>query len=375
MSAFNNNETFNNNTTTSGIEGRASNLDSTGLYSQRNNLEDAYNRRQAVGQLGAESGFESATQRNNLEDAYNRRQEPLDLLNENHGIAASSLNDAHTHSAIPATHGVNDNLDYSGAPIADTRKVDQDTTTSAFPSHTIGSNTTSSTNNNPFNNNNTSSIIGPYSSTAGQDLNSQTNRHAGTGIPPVNTAEHVRRNAAEEAIDGGNKRFDTEQNSYVSDLPTGRSAADKNTSTYNTGSAANTAAATASATALSGDHGASHRHKNQGGDLGLEDKARLNSQIQHDVNATSETHGTDGERHAGVPQHEGLLPKHSYHNDRDIDNNNEGLNKHSSHDDVDADGKPSAGDKIKGKVEKIVGKVTGNEEKVIKGEERAQGRD
>ncbi|CAO3610460.1 unnamed protein product [Mucor hiemalis] len=69
----------------------------------------------------------------------------------------------------------------------------------------------------------------------------------------------------------------------------------------------------------------------------------------------------DNERHAGVPQHDGLLPnKHD--------------NKHTTPAGVEGETKPSATDKIKGNLEKVVGKVTGNEAKVIKGENLAHGR-
>lgn len=70
----------------------------------------------------------------------------------------------------------------------------------------------------------------------------------------------------------------------------------------------------------------------------------------------------DNERHAGVPQHDGLLP--NKHHD----------NKHTTPAGVEGETKPSATDKIKGNIEKVVGKVTGNEAKVIKGENLAHGR-
>jgi hypothetical protein len=347
MSAFNNNNT-NLNNTTAGMEGRGSNLasseirstglrsdnhdglnNSTGLRSdnygglnnssgQRNNLEDTYDRSDRSGLEGA-SGLNATGQRNNLEDAYNRHQ-PGGQFNQPEGLATTGFKEPHTHSNI-ATTGA-DNLNYSGAD-ADTRKIDQ------------------------------TNYSGAYSNTAGQDLNSSTNRTAGTGIPPVNTAEHVRRNAAEEAISGRHG----EQNSDINDLSTSRGHhsttgtgiidSDKHKSTGIPRTGASSVGAT-TGSAITGDHGAS-KHNNHTTTTGLDNKAGLDTQQQD----------YPEQRHAGIPQHAGLA---------------HGQNKHGDKDATDATTKASAGDKIKGNLEKLAGKITGDEGKVAKGENIAHGR-
>lgn len=277
MSAFNNNNN-NLNNTSAGIEGRGSNLASQGI---------------------------------------NNRQHPAGL-NENHGIAATGLNEPDTHSNVPSTRG--NDLNYAGANIADTRKVDQQAA---------------------------------YGNTAGKNLNSDSNRTGGTGIPPVNTAEHIRRNAAEEAIAGGhNIHHHGDKNlSHQKSLPS-----------VGTGSTAPV-------------HHDVHPTSHYG--VGLDDKARLDSH-----NAANAPHNhysenpvgpstTPGKHHTGAPLGAGLPDKDLKHTTDKRHNEKHG---NIIHNEDNEQVKVSAGDKIKGNLEKIVGKVSGNQDKVVQGENLAQGR-
>jgi len=312
-----------------------------------------------------------------------RIQPPVGELNENHGIAATGLNEPHTHATVPTTQGTtaerrSDNLNFSGPPIAG-NKVDQ----------------------------------------AGAHNPSATNRTAGTGIPPVNTAEHARHNAAEEALSGHHAHHDNHHNvgtglgaagTAAAAAGAGHAATDKlsgdhhhnttgtgltgdhhnTTGTGLTGSHHNTTGTgitgdhhnttgtgltgshkdhnLTGASAVKGDHGASHH--GQDAHAKLDDKA---ARVGHDATHTGATGavGAAGAhagatRHAGEPMHDGLLPnKHKEHHATSGDHP-------TTADGVD--GKASAGDKIKGNLEKIAGKITGNEAKVIAGENKAAGR-
>lgn len=290
MSAFNNNNP-NLNNTSAGIEGRGSNLASQGT----DNLGD-----------------------------INRRQ-PGEL-NENHGIAATGLNEPHTHTNIPSTRG--NELNYTGAPIADTRKIDQQAA---------------------------------YGNTAGHDLNSHSNRTGGTGIPPVNTAEHVRRNAAEEAIASGHHGAHHTGNNDISherDLH------------HNAGTGS---AATTGATTL-GNNGAPH---NSHAGVGLDDKARIAS---HNTANVTHRHHPDDPVSVGAPttagKHQSGTPLSAGHPNKDLKHSTDQHHneKYGNLSHKEDNVKVSASDKIKGNLEKIAGKITGNEAKVIQGENLAQGR-
>lgn len=286
MSAFNNNN-HNLNNTSAGIEGQGSNLASQGV-----------NRQQPQG------------------------------LNENHGIAATGLNNnpLDTHSSIPTTRG--NDLNYSGANIADTRKVDQQSA---------------------------------YGNTAGQNLNSDSNRTAGTGIPPVNTAEHIRRNAAEEAIAAG----------HHGTHHTGNGNLTHERELHHVGNGPET---TGGGAANLGHHNA--HHTGHAG-VGLDDKARIDA--HHAPNATHHHHtdnnvavgpsSTPGEHQTGAPLGAGLPDQDLKHSTDKHHNEKYGNNSHK-----EEQTKASAGDKIKGNIEKLVGKVSGNEAKVAQGENIAQGR-
>lgn len=301
-----------------------------------------------------------------------RIQPPVGELNENHGIAATGLNEPHTHATVPTTQGTtaerrSDNLNFSGPPIAG-NKVDQ----------------------------------------AGSQNPSATNRTAGTGIPPVNTAEHARHNAAEEALSGHHGHHDNHHNvgtgvgatgTAAAAAGAGHAAADKltgdhhnTTGTGHTGSHHNTTGTgltgdhhnttgtgltgshhnttgtgisgdhhnLTGASAVKGDHGASHH--------GQAAHAHVGQDATHPAGAAAAgaTGGAGVTRHAGEPQHEGLLPnKHKEHHATSG-------NHPTTSDGVE--GKASAGDKIKGNLEKMAGKITGNEAKVIAGENKAAGR-
>ncbi|KAG2189956.1 hypothetical protein INT46_005775 [Mucor plumbeus] len=365
-------------------------------------------------------------------------------LNENHGIAATGLNEPHTHATVPTTQGTtaerhSDNLNFSGPPVA-TNKVDQ----------------------------------------AGSHNPSDTNRTAGTGIPPVNTAEHARQNATQEALSGHHGHHDNHHNigtgvgtagTASAAAGAGYAAADKlsgnhhnttgtgltgnhhnttgltgdhhnttgtgltgnhhnttgtgltgdhhnTTGTGLTGNHHNTTGLTGDhhnttgtgltgnhhnttgtgltgdhhnttgagltsgshgitgdhhnkdhnltgASAVKGDHGASHHGQATHTRVDDSGAARISNDAAHPTTATGSTGAAGaihGGRHAGEPQHEGLLPNKKDHHHKENATTN------------DADGKASAGDKIKGNLEKIAGKISGNESKVIAGENKAAGR-
>ncbi|CAO3676756.1 unnamed protein product [Rhizopus stolonifer] len=231
-------------------------------------------------------------------------------LNENHGIAATGLNDSFApHHAnrtsqnhdlsgpnehnIPgstqhnvsghnehSTHGLQEQ-NFSGPVIGDERKVDQD-------SH--GLHEGGQSQNRAFDQN---------SNAPGMHNPSSNNRTAATGIPPVNTTHAA------------------EQNSGVDDLS---SRAHEGVNRSHSGSASR------------GDHGASHHQQYQ--NRSFEGKAPSGS---------------------GVEQQ---MAHHSEHPTT-----------------VDEVGhKPSAGEKLKGNFEKMTGKVTGNQTKVVKGDNLVHGR-
>ncbi|KAI8073773.1 hypothetical protein BDF21DRAFT_424266 [Thamnidium elegans] len=121
--------------------------------------------------------------------------------------------------------------------------------------------------------------------------------------------------------------------------------------------------------AVKGDHGASNHIKHDP-NVNNNLNTKRNS-IKDDLKLGGEepgVHDSRGVRHAGVPLHEGLAPVHDY--DREHLNDTNKANDIKDTTDI----KPSAGDKIKGNLEKIAGKITGNEEKIIKGENIAHGR-
>jgi hypothetical protein len=321
------------------------------------------------------------------------------------------LNEPHTHSNVPTTQGATaerhhgDDLKYSGPPVP-TNQVDQ----------------------------------------AGSNNPSSTNRTAATGIPPVNTAEHARQNAAQEALGGGigahhnlsgnnrhytavggtgatdhhnkstgltgdhhhnatsltgdNNRYDigttgtgTTGTGTTGTGTTGTGTTGTGTTgtgatgTGATGTGATGASGLASGhhrstglpgdsthnpnkehhlgggSAALGDHGASQHNKHAGG-VGLDERAaRIGTDAPHPTGATA-THN-DGQRHAGVPQHAGLA--HGAHKEHHATTGGHPTTT------SNVEGKPSMGDKIKGNVEKMAGKITGNEAKVAKGENIATG--
>ncbi|KAL9543143.1 hypothetical protein MBANPS3_008262, partial [Mucor bainieri] len=345
-----------------------------------------------------------------------RIQPPVGELNENHGIAATGLNEPHTHATVPTTQGTtaerhSDNLNFSGPPIAG-NKVDQ----------------------------------------AGSHNPSATNRTAGTGIPPVNTAEHARHNAAQEALSGHHGHHDNHHNVGTGIGAAGTAAAaagaahaatgdhhHNTTGTGLTGSHHNTTGTgltgdhhnttgtgltgshhNTTGTGLTGDHhnttgtgltgsgltGSSHHnttgtgitgdHHNTTTGTGLTGSSHHNTtgtgltgdhhNKDHNLTGASAVkgdhgashHGQDAHahvghdathtgagpaatagatRHAGEPQHDGLLPN------KNKEHHATSGNHPTTSDGVE--GKASAGDKIKGNLEKIAGKITGNEAKVI----------
>ncbi|GAA5799875.1 hypothetical protein HPULCUR_005296 [Helicostylum pulchrum] len=332
MSAFNNNNS-NLNNTSAGQAGRVSNMNSTAAH-------------------------------------------PSGQLNENHGIAATGLNEPHTHANAP-TQGKN-GLNYSGAPIADTRMVDQQEN---------------------------------YGHTAGHDLNSNTNRTGGTGIPPVNTAEHVRRNHAEEALSGNRHpgadnthHIGTRNNIGLDEkaLHGSHGANQHNpisTATHTAGTTGNhnplsTGRDTGNHNPLSTGHDTGNRNPlSTGRDTGNHNPLSTGNQHQNDHfttgagvinqnrNDPTAVGTTGGNHHTGAPLGTGLPNKDQKHVGDQHFNDKRGNLDHTKHDNIgdnsalnkDAN-KVGAGDKIKGNLEKLSGKITGNETKVIQGENIAQGR-
>ncbi|GAA5813250.1 hypothetical protein MFLAVUS_006725 [Mucor flavus] len=358
MSAFNNNNS-NLNNTSAGQAGRVSNMNSTAVH-------------------------------------------PSGQLNENHGIAATGLNEPHTHVNAP-TQGKN-GLNYSGAPIADTRMVDQQEN---------------------------------YGRTAGHDLNSNTNRTGGTGIPPVNTAEHVRRNLAEESLSGNhhhgtdNARHSATGNNHNIGLdekalhgshgattgshhnPLSTTGATTNHNPLSTGGATtgnhhnplSTTGATGQHNPLSTGNATTGNHHNPisnathttgttahhnplstgGATTGNHHQndhfttgAGVINQNRNDPTAVGTT---GGNHHTGAPLGTGLPTKDQKHFGDQHFNDKRGNLDHPKHNNLGGNSaldndtnKASAGDKIKGNLEKITGKITGNEAKVIEGENLAQGR-
>ncbi|KAG2230071.1 hypothetical protein INT48_005399 [Thamnidium elegans] len=309
MSAFNNNNS-NLNNTSAGQAGRVSNMNSTATH-------------------------------------------PSDQLNQNHGIAATGLNEPHTHINAP-TQGKN-GLNYSGAPIADTRMVDQQEN---------------------------------YGHTAGHDLNSNTNRTGGTGIPPVNTAEHVRRNHAEEAI-AGNHHHD-EKALHGSHGATGNHHNPISTDTRHSGVAdrhnplSTGGATTGNHNPLSTGGGATTGNHNplSTGNQRQNDHFTTGAGVVNQNRNDPTAVGTTGaNHHTGAPLGTGLPNRDQKHVGDQHFNDKRGNLDHSKHDNLGNNNalnqdhtKVSAGDKIKGNLEKVTGKITGNEAKVVEGENIAQGR-
>lgn len=264
-----------------------------------NNIEAAYQRRQSPQIADLNPG-------NNLNDTYNHYQagQPGAGLNENHGIAATGLNEPHTHATV--------------SPIAN-NKIEQHE---------------------------------KYGATAGQDLNSTTNRTGGTGIPPVNTAEHVRRNQAEEAVLNAER-----------DAHTGISHKD-HTAGQDLNSNTNRTAGTGVPPVNTADH---VRHNKA-------EEARHNAETDNHTHGNHQDHlksntaalGDHGASHhdkkvGGVGHSERIAAREEERREGNL----------AAH---DAEHKASTSDKMKGNIEKVVGKITGNEEKVIKGENLAHGR-
>jgi hypothetical protein len=116
---------------------------------------------------------------------------------------------------------------------------------------------------------------------------------------------------------------------------------------------------TAPIAGATGEHPLHHEHKHQGRETVL--AAGAAGLAGHELTERGHTghhYGRDAAAAAALGGHE--LHKHE--------------NKHANDAVGGIDSKPSIGDKIKGNVEKVAGKVTGNEAKVIKGENIAQGR-
>ncbi|CAO3655307.1 unnamed protein product [Mucor hiemalis] len=280
-----------------------------GTTPSANNFESAYQRKQAPQSAELNPG-------NNLNDTYNHFQpgQPGAGLNENHGIAATGLNEPHTHATVNPVHGNNLN-----------NKIEQHEN---------------------------------YGTTAGQDLNSHTNRTGGTGIPPVNTAEHVRRNQAEEAVLNSERNSHTHGNNEIShkDQTAGH---DLNSHTNRTGG-----------TGIPPVNTAEHVRQNKAEEAlrNAEHDNHTHSNNESAHKSNTDALGDHGASHhdkkdGGVGHGERVAAKHEERRD--------GGHTQSAH---NPEQKVSAGDKIKGSIEKVVGKITGNEEKVIKGENLVQGR-
>jgi hypothetical protein len=233
-------------------------------------------------------------------------------LNENHGIAASGLGNPNLFAGANTT---DNDLNYSG-PIADTRKVDQSQTS--------------------------------YNDLAGENNPSNTNRHAGTCIPPVNTAEHARVNASNEG-----RRLESEQSSHVSDLSgTHHGRSNYGSNQHSSAGIENPSNTHNATTATTGNHPMT----STGSDISGGNAYSQNiSAPEGDHGASHHHEGTHGQMLSGH--------KHSTHQPQD---NNLGSSE--------IDTKPSAGDKVKGNLEKLAGKISGNEAKVVKGDNIAHGR-
>ncbi|CEJ03886.1 hypothetical protein RMCBS344292_17861 [Rhizopus microsporus] len=275
----------------------------------------------------------------NNEQPSNPRHDRADRLNNqlsgNQGIAATGLNDPYTHASAPTrTQGTtserNDPLNYSGAPVADTRKVDQ----------------TSYDNNAP----------GMYNPSEG-------NRTGGTGIPSVTATQNIRCGGSE-----GGRFGEAEQRSDVSDLPGSRSQGQTGTGAGTgtgtgtgtglglgsqagqTGQTGHTGHTGHTGSALAGDHGASHHSRHQGNLGGIDERrGRDDTMVSGGPTAASGT-GATGTSAPG------------YHTDDHPTSTS------------DIDRKPTAGEKIKGGLEKMAGKLTGNEARAAKGDNIAHGR-
>lgn len=176
-----------------------------------------------------------------------------------------------------------------------------------------------------------------YTDKAGSNNPSETNRHAGTGIPPVNTAAHVQHNLNQEhntaPLDETGARIG--RNAYP---PTVESTKFDEAQAV-TGSHPTTSTGPEVITETSKHHPVPETGKHPVTSTGPE---------VHSGNVID-----DKKVHHQTPSATGQHP--------------------TSSDGVEAT-KPSVGDKIKGNLEKVAGKITGNEEKVIKGENLAHGR-
>ena len=318
MSAFNNNNTLLNQTS-AGIENRGSTLNSrlpdhthdSRSGSPAHNIESAYQREQPVQAADLNPG-------NNLNDTYNRYQTGQP---GNHGIATTGLNAA----GLNATSGLNES--HTHAPIASTQ----------------GNNNLASTQGN--NNLN-------YS---GADVNGNNlDQHR---VGQEHSAGGVHNNASTGLNDthratGGLSTGTNDKLNYSGADVNGDRLTQDHLNTTRTGGAHNTAEDIRHNQAQEAIAHADHQHS-----INNNDSTRLNSDKPAH---TSKVHPT-----ASLGDHGA-----SHHN-----KNNGGIGKtekeHLDHE--HGDDKVSAGDKIKGNLEKLVGKITGNEEKVLKGERLAEG--
>ncbi|CEP10518.1 hypothetical protein [Parasitella parasitica] len=297
-------------------------------------------------------------------------------LNENHGIAATGLNEPHMHATAPTTQGTtaerrSDNLNYSGPPIA-SNKVDQ-----AGTQNPSATNRTAGTGIPPVNTAEHARQNAAQEALSGShnvQNPSSANRTAGTGIPPVNTAEHARQNAAQEAISGHNGHHSVHHNAATGLGAPGTAAAAAGAGHAATDKLSGDRHHTNGHTplggpsAVKGDHGASHHaHHHIPGTTGATGPTTATEHAGTTTNTTgavgSAGTGATGMRHAGEPQHDGLLPKKDHHTTT-------GTHPTTS----DGASKPSAADKIKGNLEVMAGKISGNEAKVIEGKIKATGR-
>ncbi|KAI9480910.1 MAG: hypothetical protein EXX96DRAFT_564682 [Benjaminiella poitrasii] len=219
-------------------------------------------------------------------------------LNENHGIAATGLNDTYTSSRNPS---------------------DAHRTTAGMPYSNTGDRTHQNiTGNDMRGNTTTGGMTGPSGSSA-----------AGAYASPLSGADST----------GTTSRIpDATRKEEPSCHSTGERKHDLH-----------------GAAATLGDHGASQHNKSNGGTAGA--TSTVNQGPNSIGDTPTYTVGTNNQRHTGEPKVGGYHPN-AVKDTTDEDTNN----------------KPSFGDKVKGNLEKLTGKMTGNEAKVVKGENMASGR-
>lgn len=182
-----------------------------------------------------------------------------------------------------------------------------------------------------------------YNDKAGDNIPSETNRHAGTGVPPVNVARHVEQNKQNE-VDVDHTAARIGRNAFPptnEDVTTEPVTKDLH-----------------EARAVTGEHPSTSTGPEVVPQTGKQSSISTGPEVVHQTgNHPTTATGPNVEHQIGG-------------NDNKVPSNSE---THRSSDSSN-DNKPSAGDKIKGNIEKIAGKITGNEAKVIKGDNIAHGR-